>query len=112
MKTTGLPPVIQTELQRVLYNHPEGNVTWLAKKLGVQRQTCGDWVRGKEKIPVRRQTQMLVHLECYDRTALFDDRGVARRLDGQTLPVANEGGPGRGRRGSTYVSPLERARSL
>lgn len=81
MKTPGLQPTIRTELQRVLYAHPEGNVTWLAKKLGVTRQTCGAWIRGEEKVPRRRQTQILVHLECYDLSALFDgETGKARTL--------------------------------
>lgn len=80
MSTSHSPAVFRTELQRVLYAHPEGNVNWLAKKLGVQRQTCGDWVRGKEKIPRRRQTQMLAILECYERRALFGEDGKARKL--------------------------------
>lgn len=79
MKTPGLQPTIRTDLQRVLYEHPEGNVTWLAKKLGVSRQTAGAWVRGEEKVPHRRRAQIIHHLEATG-LLLFGEDGKARAL--------------------------------
>ena len=79
MGFTGPKPAITTELQRVLYAHPEGNVSWLARKLGVNRQTCGYWVRGKEKTPRRRQAQIRHHLEA-PAVPLFDELGFARPI--------------------------------
>lgn len=89
MNGTRPKAAIRTELQRVLYAHPEGNVSWLAKKLGVSRQTCGIWVRGLEKIPRRRQAQIRVHLEA-PTEPLFDERGCARRLDGTEPATIND----------------------
>lgn len=48
----------------------------LAQKLGVTRQTLGQWVLGKEKVPRARQAQIAVHLEVTPGS-IFDDDGMA-----------------------------------
>ncbi len=48
----------------------------LAKKLGVNRQTVGQWVAGKEKVPRARQAQIAVHLEVVP-ASIFGENGVA-----------------------------------
>jgi hypothetical protein len=73
-------PVITTEIQRVLYADGDRTVTWLAERLGVTRQQVGQWLRGVEVVPRRRQAQIRVHLEEPSRP-LFDGTGRALSLE-------------------------------
>lgn len=73
-------PVVTTELQRLLYSVEGRSVTWLAEKLGLTRQMVGQWVRGVETVPRRRQLQIRVHLEEPTRP-LFDAAGQALSIE-------------------------------
>lgn len=75
-------PVITTELQRILYARSRVagcTATWLAEKLDVTRQQVGQWLRGNEVVPRRRQAQIRVHLEEPTRP-LFDSKGYALKI--------------------------------
>jgi hypothetical protein len=76
------PPVIKTEVARLLYEREGAKIEWLAYKLGVSRQKVGDWVAGRSEVPRRRQAQIILHLEAHG-IPLFDEHGVA-------LPVRAE----------------------
>jgi hypothetical protein len=71
-------PVVRTELARILYGceSETRNVSWLAAKLGVSRQTVGQWVSGNWPVPRKRQAQIRVHVE-EPSLPLFDERGTA-----------------------------------
>lgn len=55
----------------------ERSQAWLGRKLGVKRQTVGEWVRGDTACPVARQAQIKIFLEMMPAAYLFDADGFA-----------------------------------
>lgn len=66
----------QTRIAKRL-EEQERSQAWLARKLGVKRQTVGEWVRGDTACPRSRQAQIKLFLGVMPATELFTDAGFA-----------------------------------
>ncbi len=70
-----------TKLAKRLADHGDHSQAWLARKLGITRQSIGEMVNGNIACPKARQAQIAIHLELTASEYFDPETGLATRLE-------------------------------